>query len=294
MHKVLLVLMACSLGCAVWAADAPAPAAPLPPTKLNAQDGAEMVLIPAGEFLMGSSEAEIAAWLQANLDYDRELFADEQLQHKVYLDAYYMYKTEVTVAQYRKFCKATKRAMPEEPAWKWQDTHPMVNVTWNDAKAYADWAGVTLPTEAQWEKAARGGDERLYSWGNAWPPPPKSGNCADETFRKELGDNWPFIAGYADGFVNTSPVGSFTANPFGVHDLAGNVWEWCADWYGADYYKTAPLKNPIGPAKGVWRVLRGGSWNNSGPGYFRCALRSLNTPSGRNDYFGFRCVVRSP
>ncbi|HEY3377477.1 MAG TPA: formylglycine-generating enzyme family protein [Armatimonadota bacterium] len=170
MQKVILVL-ACALVVVAWMADAHAEIV----TKINPKDGAEMALIPAGEFLMGASAEERAAWQQAHPTGYKRDWLDDAPQHKVYLDAYYLYKTEVTVAQYRAFCQATRRKMPSEPPWKWQDTQPICNVNWNDAKAYADWAGVTLPTEAQWEKAARGGDGRSYPWGNAWPPPAKAG-----------------------------------------------------------------------------------------------------------------------
>lgn len=275
-------------------------AAELPKTKINQNDGAEMVLIPAGEFLMGSSEAEITAWLKAHSDAKRESFANELPQHKVYLDAYYMYKTEVTVAQYRKFCAATKREMPLEPFWKWQETHPIVNVTLDDASAYAVWAGASLPTEAQWEKAARGTDERLYPWGNTWDA--GKAQCS----KVEFGD--------AKG---PAPVGSFPAgvSPYGCLDMAGNVWEWCADWYAKDYYKDAPARNPTGPTvaqaslvalilidedgyyvieKGKARVLRGGCWCYYYPRNFRTAYRSNGSPTYRSDDYGFRCVVRSP
>jgi len=298
-----VLLLSCALAGVLWAglakaANPPgaAPAAELPKTKTNEKDGAEMCLIPAGEFLMGTSEEELAAWLKAHPEYKREWFANQMPQHTVYLDAYYMYKTEVTVAQYRKFCEATGRAMPREPDWKWQDTHPIVNVTWDDAQAYATWAGASLPTEAQWEKAARGGDRRVFPWGDAWPPPNGAGNFADETCKASgKFPGWTFIDGYTDGYVYTSPVGSFVANPYGLHDLAGNVWEWCADWYGEEYYKNAPARNPAGPATGTARLVRGWSWDNGNPRYVRAAYRGIYHPAGGVDGVnGFRCVLRLP
>lgn len=263
--------------------------------KVNPKDGAAMMLIPAGEFLMGTSEGELAAWLQAHpgdkVGYN---FTDEIPQHKVDLDAYYLYKTEVTVAQFRKFCIATGRPMPPEPFWKWQDTHPIVNVSWEDANAYAQWAGVSLPTEVQWEKAARGGDGRIFPWGNAWPPPANAGNCGDETC-KNIGSMYSskFIAGYTDGYAFTSPVGSFPANPYGVHDLEGNVAEWCADWYNAEYYRNFSSRNPTGPATGTERVLRGGCFYHSDPSFFRSTFRRYLSPTHRSVNLGFRCVMRS-
>lgn len=327
--------------------ETPAAAAmPAPAIKTNAQDGAEMVLIPAGEFLMGTSEEECSAWLAAHPDRDRArliafmatnnsffkafwsgvsneqrrawlneesvrrldrfLFADEMPQRKVRLDAYYMYRTEVTVAQYRKFCKATGRAMPPDPRravqvgnapWKWEDRQPIVNVTWEDAKAYADWAGAELPTEAEWEKAARGGDRRVFPWGDDWPPPNGAGNFADQTFGQQNLCPKFYIEGYTDGFLSSSPAGSFAANPYGLYDMAGNVMEWCADWYDAGYYGSAPKRSPAGPDQGLWRVVRGGSLYDGTPSRFRVACRGdyFHLPVGTSSSLvGFRCVVRSP
>ncbi len=229
--------------------------------KINQKDGAELIFIPAGEFLMGSANT------------DKTAIDNEKPQRRVYLDAYYMYKTEVTVAQYIKFCIATNRKMPTEPDWKWQDTHPIVNVNWYDAKAYADWAGAMLPTEAQWEKAARGTNGRIYPWGNEWN-----------------------VAKCVNSVKSTKSVGSrlLGSSPYGCLDMAGNSWEWCADWYGSDYYKTAPAKNPIGPDKGTSRVLRGGSWDKfiEHGGDCRCAFRNAGNPDiCEGDNIGFRCVA---
>ena len=278
---MLIVFLACISGSIVWSADAPAttPATQLPAVKVNPKDGAEMVLIPAGEFLMGTSEDQIVVMQKANPDYKSEYFSNELPQHKVYLDAYYIYKTEVTVAQYRKFCKTTKYAMPPEPPWKWQDTHPIVNVTWNDAKAYADWAGVILPSEAQWEKAARGDDGRIYPWGNDWD----AGKCANRI-------NSDGEKGHIKG---THPVGSYPAgaSPNGVMDMVGNVWEWCADWYSADYFKNAPAKNPTGPKTGKFRVEKGGSWADGNNYSIRGACRYSEGPGILNYDAGFRCAM---
>ncbi len=244
-----------------------------PDRKVNPKDSAELILIPAGDFLMGSENA------------DKIARKDQKPQHKVFLDTYYIYKTEVTVAQYRKFCEETKRKMPVEPPWKWQDNHPILNITWDDAKYYADWAGVTLPTEAQWEKAARGTDGRIYPWGNEWDA--SKLQCS----KTEWGD-----------VGKTAPVGSFPAgaSPYGVLDMAGNVWEWCADWYSPDYYKTTPLNNPTGPEtkdlKEInLRVLHGGCWGGFNSDNFRVALRYyIYLPTNKYFYIGFRCVINSP
>jgi formylglycine-generating enzyme required for sulfatase activity len=243
-------------------------------TKINPKDGAEMILIPAGEFLMGSKDTEKLSNV------------NEKPQRKAYLDIYYMYKNEVTVAQYRKFCTATGRKMPNAPDWGCRDTHPIVNVSWNDAKAYADWAGVVLPTEAQWEKAARGTDGCIYPWGNTWDET----KCANYT-----------NSGKGNTTSGTHPVGSFPtgASPYGVMDMAGNVWEWCGDWYSGDYYKNALAKNPTGPVTGISRVLRGGSWDGNyyfGDYVYRGAFRNFNIPDNyiNNGHFGFRCAYPGP
>jgi len=223
---------------------------------INPKDGAELCFVPAGEFIMGSNDG---------LDNERP-------QHRVYLDGYWIYKYEVTVAQYRKFCQATGRKMPLPPEWGWKDDHPIVYVTWDDAVAYAKWAGVRLPTEAEWEKAARGTDGREYPWGNKWD----ASKCNN----------------YWTGPKQTTAVGSYPqgVSPYGVHDMAGNVWEWCADWYDPNYYRSAPSKNPLGPSSGMYRVVRGSSWIYENPDRFRCALRDFYNPEVRFGNYGFRCA----
>ena len=222
-------------------------------------DGKEMVYVPAGGFLMGSA------------DGDKDSSADEKPQHRVYLDAFWIDKTEVTVAEYRRFCEATGREMPPAPSWGWHDDHPVSEVTWDDAAAYATWVGKRLPTEAEWEKAARGTDGRPYPWGNEWGP----GKCANQV-----------------NSDTTQPVGSYPAgaSPYGALDMAGNVEEWCADWYGESYYRFAPARNSAGPPSGEYRLLRGGSWLNALPRYFRGANRNYGVPDIRGNYYGFRCV----
>lgn len=244
------------------AGNVPAPADDLPKTAINPQDGAEMILIPAGEFLMGSA------------DTDQTGSSDERPQHAVSLDAYYIYKTDVTVAQYRKFCEATGRPMPKPPTFGWGDDYPMIGVNWDDANAYAQWAGAALPTEAQWEKAARGTDGRQYPWGNEWDPV----KC-----RWAKSDEKP----------HPVPVGGVSTDisPYGVLDMAGNIEQWCADWYGKDYYQQAPAQNPTGPEDGTARVLRGGCWMDSNPLVFRAATRKKASPTLRSGRVSFRCAM---
>jgi len=266
--RLMMMLVAAVLVLPVFAADAPKVV--LDGNRyINAKDRAEVVYVPAGEFTMGS---------RAGVGY-----SDEEPEHKVYLDGYWIYQTEVTMAQYRAFCQATSRSMPltlpVDTVYLgfWKDDHPIVKVTWDDATAYAKWAGAALPTEAQWEKAARGTDGRSYPWGNEWD----AAKCVNSvgSFRS-----------------STAPVGSISAgaSPYGALDMAGNVGEWCADWYDKAYYSSSPVKNPTGPASGKARVLRGGSWLNTNATYFRSADRYRLTPSSGDYYDGVRCIVLSP
>ena len=246
------------------------------------QDGAEMALIPTTEFLMGTRVSdldEIVAELRRySLEraIQRNWFEDETPQHRVFIDAYYIDKYEVTNAQYQKFMEA--RGYPK-PAY-WHDarfnhpSQPVVGVSWNDAMAYAQWARKTLPTEAQWENAARGGlIGKRYPWGDAWPPPPSAGNFLGNT--------------------STSPVGSFKPNGYGIYDLVGNVAEWCLDVYSEGYYRASPQRNPINkPMQDirVLRVVRGGGWSGTAI-QLRCAYRGRDIPSNKYNLLGFRCVL---
>ena len=230
-----------------------------------------MVYIPGGTFRMGS-----------------KFNADEKPKHNVTIKGFYLDKYEVTVAEFRAFCKATRHRMPRQPSWN-NDNHPVVNVSWNAARAYAKWKGKRLPTEAEWEYAARIGNERLfYSWGNVKPSRRRGGNIADESIRAEK-RFWKIWKGYYDGFVYTSPVGVFNPNQFGLHDMTGNVCEWCEDWYDANYYKNSPQTNPNGPDKGTHRVVRGGSWN-MGPRKVLTTKRFYFRPEVELDHIGFRCA----
>jgi formylglycine-generating enzyme required for sulfatase activity len=224
-------------------------------------DGAEMVYVPAGPFLRGDADQS------------------DNPRRTVTLDAFWMYKTPVTVAQYRNFCQVTGRAMPTAPSWGWKEDHPLVNVNWEEAAAYCGWAESQLPTEAQWEKAARGTDGRTYPWGNGW-------------------DHEMLWSSAGEKRTSTAPVGSFPAgaSPYGCLDMAGNVWQWCADWYDANYIKNASATNPTGPATGQYRVLRGGSWKGNflNESYFRSTFRfniaSYIVPTLRCSFYGFRGV----
>lgn len=235
----------------------------------------DMVYIPAGEFIMGSSEEDVQKFLLQYIYRTPERFADEQPQHIVYLDAFYIDKYEVTNAQYREFIEATGRKpsiyLDVEP---YNDPDQAVmGVSWEDANAYAMWRGKRLPTEAEWEKAARGTDGRYWPWGNEWDATKLNANDA----------------GAVDGYVYTAPVGSYPqgVSPYGVHDMAGNVFEWVSDWYDKNYYKYSPKINPQGPISGQNHVARGGSWDVNND-FTRCASRFGISPGSL--LVGIRCA----
>jgi formylglycine-generating enzyme len=203
---------------------------------------------------------------------------DQRPTHEVTLKSFNISQTEVTVAQYRSYCDATGTAMPKEPSWGWQDNHPIVNVSWRDAINYADWLSdkldqkVRLPYEAEWEYAARGGNKSKgykYSGANSI-------------------DNVGWYDGNSDN--KTNAAAGKKANELGLYDMSGNVWEWCMDIYGGDYYANSPKNNPKGAAKGDARVIRGGGWSLDAT-FSSVAYRYGSTFDGElYDYFGFRVV----
>lgn len=234
-----------------------------------------MVLVPAGTFLMGSADGE----------------KDESPPHTVDLAAFLVDRTEVTNAAYALFWRADGGAeSPHTPAgfegngsagWpevaRLRPDHPVVGVTWFGAEAYCRWTGRRLPTEAEWEKAARGTDGRVWPWGNDVTPDSTRANLHGE------GDGYP---------RSTAPAGAFPpgASPFGALDMAGNVWEWVSDWYGADFYAKSPRRNPKGPDRGGVRTLRGGSWRTARV-YARTTYRNSSfLPTEGLEDVGFRCA----
>lgn len=248
--------------------------------QISEKDGMVQLYVPAGRFLMGSSDGN----------------SDENPPHEVYLDAYWIDQTEVTngqfilflndLGEYKEGCdgqdcvetldenseshilRQGKDYVVEEGFYD----HPAILVNWYGASAYCAWAGRALPTEAQWEKAARGVDGRNYSWGNTRP------TCQ--------------LANYVNCVGNTAPVGSYIAGAslYGALDMAGNVREWVRDWYNNDYYQNSPPRNPLGPAMGSHKVLRGGSWSSS-ISNVRVSNRNDDlVPASSSNNVGFRCA----
>jgi formylglycine-generating enzyme len=289
----------------------------------------EMVLIPAGEFKMGSGESAEDTAAFFNQTYgEAHLYAGdfkgEHPRHRVQITKpFYLGKCHVTRGQFRQFVAATgyktDAEKGEKPgAWGWNpdtkefgfnekyswrkagfeqtDDHPVLNVSWNDCAAFCQWLsrkeGETyrLPTEAEWEYACRAGTTTRYYSGDDPETLAKVGNIADATARKQF-PNWKFTIKANDGYVFTAPIEKFKPNAFGLYDMNGNVSQWCADWYGEDYYATSRAADPAGPDSGKARVLRGGSWS-SGPYFTRSAGRNCFDPDYRNDCAGFR-VARS-
>lgn len=231
------------------------------PNAVSPVPSAVYIHIPAGEFIMGSEEG-------AN---------DEKPIHAVELDEFWIMETEVTNAQYAACIEANVCTEPNNVRWRDPAlaNHPVTGITWEQANTYATWGGGRLPTEAEWEKAARGTDGRSYPWGNENP-------TVEHT-------NFRFVTGA------TAPVGTYPAgvSPYGVLDMAGNVEEWVADWYADDYYATSPRQNPQGPESGLLRVLRGGSFKHN-PLQIRSAARYKALPDSRFDTVGFRVALSEP
>ncbi|WP_455378155.1 formylglycine-generating enzyme family protein [Petrachloros mirabilis] len=248
--------------------------------KLPAYD--EMVRIPAGVFTMGSDKK-----------VDRNAYAVETPQRKVFLDAYDIDKYEVTTVQYLKFVLATNRSPQVD--WKFDGgnfqeamaAHPIMHVTWNDANEYCRWAGKRLPTEAEWEKAARGDkDARIYPWGN------EMAGLSRANFGR-TGLSGP-VRDRPERLLLYPPIISVfkyenAVSPYGVFQMVGNVAEWVSDWYDKDYYKAAPDRNPKGPETGSHKVFRGGGWLDSTP-TVRVAQRFGASPDTVMNWLGFRCA----
>ncbi len=255
----------------------------------------EMVRVPAGPFLMGTAEGE----------------PSEGPPRTVRLKAFWIDRLEVSNAAFAAFVAATGHRTSAErrgTGWVWDgrwrevagadwrhphgsasslaglERHPVVQVSWEDAKAYCGWRRARLPTEAEWEKAARGTDGRPYPWG--WAPPREGTRV-----RASYGSEVCCRADAADGYLTTAPVGAFPAgrSPYGAEDMAGNVWEWVEDWFAPDFYRRAPSEGPLNRTPSGQKVIRGGGWGNN-PYCLRVTYRHANPPDYSLDMVGFRCA----
>lgn len=222
-------------------------------------DESDWVRVPAGDFQMGC------------VPVDRECDENEKPRHRVTISRdFWIMSTEVTVGDFGAHARATNRPPPNQPEGS-ADNHPIVDVTWDDAVAFCKWAGGRLPTEAEWEFSARGGqDDWIFPWGNAY----EKGRASDSDDFRHAG---------------TMAVRSFNPNRIGLHDVSGNVWEWTADWYAVDYYSQSPSIDPAGPPSGDARVARGGGWRPF-PRLMRLSNRGHYAPHTHSAYVGFRCV----
>jgi len=264
----------------------------VPPTRIPTPTPglSEMVRIPAGSFIQGSTVDQVNDAYESCIRDDkpnlcwRSALDDELPQHEVYLDEFYIDQYEVTNAQYGECVKAgfcnppsplssnTHSSYFDNPSYA---NYPVIYVTWYDADRYCRWAGKRLPTEAEWEKAARGPNGLLWPWG--------------DFFDQDRGNVRP--GGVEPDTRDTTPVGYYPegARPYGVMDMVGNVWEWVADWYDESYYQVSSIRNPQGPSSGDKKAFRGGSWN-SNIGGARSASRAGTPPDGRYFDIGFRCA----
>lgn len=262
----------------------------------------DMVLIPAGEFLMGSPAGS-------------DGLPDEQPQRSIFVGSVFLDRHEVTNEEYQAFVSAANHRVPKNnnPAstlWSNQapmpgiERHPVVNVSWTDAVAYCHWNSKRLPTEAEWEKAARGTDGRRYPWGNQWDIQlaNSASYWAGRTIEFDSGADWEafWVKGEGakiakekglNGEVLTMPVGSFpvAVSPYGLVDMAGNAAEWVQDWYDPNYYRSAPLTNPAGPTRGAIKSMRGGSWLKPAVS-LRTSDRDWGMMDSRPSGTGFRCA----
>ena len=236
-----------------------------------------MIFIPGGEFIRGTASKKAQDVCLKNNDHCKEKwFKDEEPRHPVKLNNYYIDIYEVTQKGYQ-------FVMTKNPSEFKGSNLPVERVTWYEAVEYCEKVGKRLPTEAEWEWAAKGGKQSTFAWGNEVES--NRANFCDRSCDKRWKEKQ-----FEDGYSHTAPVGSFPANDFGLYDMAGNVYEWVMDWYDEDYYEKKPHDNPKGPEKGNRKVIRGGSWINYSVGV-RPSDRTDAKPTKKINFVGFRCAL---
>ena len=260
------------------------------------QGDSTLILVPAGPFLMGGAPdvgAAVCAELAVDFECPSGFFDDEGPAHTVDLSPFYIDQFEVSNEAYAACVTAGRCRPPQNEASQTRDTYfgnprfgnyPVVHMTWADADSFCQWRGARLPTEAEWEKAARGTDGRLYPWGGQFGS--DLGNFCDEACEFEYANTT-----FSDGYFDTAPVDSYAngISPVGAYNMSGNVWEWVADWYDPLYYQTSPAADPMGPAGGSLRVIRGGAWINQAY-LLRTMDRGAQSPIETARFIGFRCA----
>lgn len=299
------------------------------PVEITNSIGMKFVLVPPGEFDMGSTQEEVKRLSEevkgppSHIQWYVERILAEAPRHRVRITrAFYLGTHEVTLGQFRQFVEATgykpdaekqgNRAwglnlatggwdvLPDctwrNPGFPQEEKHPVVAVSWDHADAFCQWLNrkeeksYRLPTEAEWEYACRAGTTTRYFGGDNPECLQRYGNVADASLKATCPWLQEDVFAWKDGHAFTAPVGSFEPNAFGLYDIHGNVWEWCADFWSPDYYRESPVSDPLGPPTGAARVLRGGSWSNQAPDHFRCSCRTNYSPDDRDHVSGFRVV----
>jgi formylglycine-generating enzyme required for sulfatase activity len=282
---------AASLALAICAAIL-VPAVNAPRTAAQSAPPGTMAAVPAGDYWMGRTRL----WLIDEINWQIRERMDDRPVHRVSIDGFSIDVREVTNADYAAFVEATGAATP----YQWGGstppparlTLPVYNVSWHEATAYCAWLGKRLPTEAEWEKAARGGEADLdFPWGNEYDtegaPPP----AADAGSGEKPAPRAPRVKhAHSASASGPRPVASYEPNGLGLYDMSGNVWEWVSDWYDLYYYGVSPIENPKGPADGLYKVIRGGSWADTDPRLGAVYFRNFASPDEQSPTIGFRCA----
>jgi formylglycine-generating enzyme required for sulfatase activity len=260
----------------------------------------DWVLVPEGPFVMGATDEQKAEFFKfSSPNFRKRLVDSSGPPHEVLLDSFYIFRNLVTNHQYDKFMETTGRPHPDGGSRFEGLNQPVVGVTWDDARAFCAWVGARLPSEAEWEKAARGTQGFAYPWGNTWDSSKLQSidGIAHQSFANQADyQSWKEKHIGNDPEAKTADVGSFPqgASPYGVLDMAGNAWEWVNDWFDSKYYESSPKTNPKGPATGEYKVLRGGAWDTPRTVNFTWTRENFMAPNTARRVTSFRCAKDTP